>query len=95
MGSGVRFEELLREYLSERLHPHIVGLWSKYPKLFENPFVIREMKKRYPSTRLTDEEYNKMWTDEICKTDYFLSKVCYDAKFDGATIAIPLPRNTK
>lgn len=87
--TGNFFKLLMEESFREVVHPHVIEMQSKYPLLFTGPWDITgRLKARYPSGRLTDEEYDKKWVD-MMKAPSLLGSLTKDKTWQGGTIKIP------
>lgn len=95
MGS-FKLSSCLTEYFREVVHPHVLAMQTKYPALFNNKMasITWRLKLRYPSGRLTDEEYDKKWND-IMSAPSFLSKIPRSPEWQGGTIQVPFRNGDK
>lgn len=83
--------KLIEESIRTKLHPYNLEVARKYPNLWANDNIQRALLVRYPSTRMTDEEYRQHWTDLLTGPSLFESESIQRLRrWSGGTVVIPL-----
>lgn len=87
--NAINLGDCLKEYFRTVHHPHVIEVQCKYPGLARNEGVMSRLHARYPSRRMTDKEYQEMWTRHLYTEDSFITKIAKNTSFYGKSYPIP------
>jgi hypothetical protein len=63
--TSINLSDLLGEYFRTKLHPRCADVIKRYPHLWSNDNIRSKLLTKYPSSRMSDNEYHQFWQEQL------------------------------